>query len=74
VGTLVILAPTSQEWVQRFDQLFGRQRHTPLRALPYLILETSDRFLTRVGIQPARPCPAADLSPTSAADGIAKLF
>ena len=52
VGTLVILAPTSQERVQRFDQLLGRQRCAPLRALPHLILETPDRFLARIGIQP----------------------
>ena len=62
VGTFVALAPTSQERVQRFDQLLGRQRHTPLRALPHLIFETPDRFLARVGIEPTRACPAADLS------------
>lgn len=60
VGALVVLAPTSQERVQCFDQLLGRQRHTPLRALPHLILETPDRFLTRVGIEPARARSAAD--------------
>jgi hypothetical protein len=50
VGALVVLAPTSQERVQRFDQLLGRQRHPPLRALPHLIFEMPDRFLARVGI------------------------
>ncbi len=62
VRTFVVLAPTSQERVQRFDQLLGRQRHTPLRALTHLIFETPDRFLARVGIEPTRACPAADLS------------
>src|ERR1700737_1084014 len=61
VGTFVILAPTSQERVQRFDQLLGRKGHAPLRALPHLILETPDRFPAWVGIQPARARPAADL-------------
>ena len=62
VGTFVVLAPTSQERVQRFDQLLRRQRYAPLRALPHLILETPDRFLAGVGIEPTRACPAADLS------------
>src|SRR3982074_2601090 len=61
VGTFVVLAPTPQQRVQCFDQLFGGQRHAPLRTLPYLILETADRFLARVRIQPTRACPAADL-------------
>jgi hypothetical protein len=65
MGTFVVLAPTSQERVQRFDQLLGRKRHTPLRALPHLIFETPDRFLARVGIQAARTRPAAEPLPSN---------
>jgi len=50
VSTFVVLAPTSQEWVQRFDQLLSCKGHAPLRALPHLIFETPDRFVAWVGI------------------------
>ena len=61
VGTFVILAPTSQERIQRSNQLLGGQRHAPPRTLPNLILETTDRFVTRIRIEPTRIYPATDL-------------
>jgi hypothetical protein len=54
VGAFVVLAPPTQKRIQILDQLLGGQGHTPLRALPYLLHETTDRLLARVRIRVKR--------------------
>src|SRR5882724_6235463 len=49
VGTLVVLAPPTQCWIQLLDQLLGLQRGTSPRQLPHPISEAPDRLLCGVG-------------------------
>ena len=51
VGSFVMLAPPPQERVKSRNQLLGFQRDPPFGALPYVVLETLDRLLTRVRVE-----------------------
>jgi hypothetical protein len=62
VGSFEVLAPSPQERVQILDQLLGSQGHASVRALPHLLHETTDRLLSRVGVQISRVKLATDLA------------
>ncbi len=51
VGAFVILAPIPQEGVKPGNQFLGFQRQSPFGSLPYLVLETLDRFCFGICIQ-----------------------
>jgi hypothetical protein len=54
VGTLVIIAPLSQERVQLCNQLRGLQRYVPPRPGAHRVHETSKLILPRVRIKRPR--------------------
>src|SRR5215471_9067033 len=62
VGFLIVLAPSPKQGIQFLNQLLGPQRHFPLRPLPHLIHETTDRLYARVRIQRTRPYSATNLA------------
>src|SRR5437660_2802826 len=62
MGALVVLAPSTQEWIDCFNQLLGRHGHATLGPLPHLILKTANRFLSRIRIQRTRTRIATDLT------------
>ncbi len=61
MGALVVLATSTQEWIDCFNQLLGRHGHTTFGPLPQLILKAANRFLSRIRIQRIRTCVATDL-------------
>jgi len=54
VGTFVVVTPSPQDWVELLDQILGFERRTSAGKLAHPILKALDRFLSGVGIQPAR--------------------
>src|SRR6267378_2400388 len=62
MGALVVLAPSTQEWIDCFNQLLGRHGHTTFGPLPHLILKAANRFLSRIRIQRTRTRVATDLT------------
>ena len=45
MGTAVVVSPSSDDRIDRIDQLTHSQRHMPLRQVPDLIFELVDRLL-----------------------------
>src|SRR6516164_9144850 len=62
VGAFVILAPTSQQWVERLNQLLGFQRCAAFGSLPHLVHETMDRLLPGIRIQHPMSHPTTNLA------------
>src|SRR6202011_2316563 len=54
VGPFVIVSPPPQDWVELLNQILGLERYPTPGKLAYPILKALDRFLSGVGIQPAR--------------------
>ena len=50
VGTLVVVTPPPQDWVELLDQILGLERYTTPGKLAHPILKALDRFLSGVGI------------------------
>ena len=51
VGATVVVSPSSDDRVDRIDQLTHSQRHMPRRQVPDLIFESVDRLLRGDGIE-----------------------
>jgi hypothetical protein len=51
MGTTVVVSPSSDDRVDRIDQLIHSQRHVPLRQVPDLIFESVNRLLRGNGIE-----------------------
>jgi hypothetical protein len=51
MGTTVVVSPSSDDRVDRIDQLTHSQRHMPLRQAPNLIFESVNRLLRGNGIE-----------------------
>ena len=51
LGAAVVVAPSSDDRVDRFNQLAHSQRCSPLRQGPDLILESVQRLLRRNGVE-----------------------